>query len=177
MPACGKCSIRVGFYFIVCIKPSQVALMIKNLPANAGDVRNADSIPGSRRSPAGGHGNLLWYSYLEYPMDRGTWRAMAYRVAKSRTRLKQLRTHGEESQLQSPNRKSETQRKEIVSTRSIHRGMSQPKSSWGTFALSRWGNCLPVGLSFLICAVGLCVFEGRQLYHIAPGWSLSSQPP
>ena len=95
----------------------------------------------------------------------------------SLTRLKQLRTHGEESQLQSPNRKSETQRKEIVSTRSIHRGMSQPKSSWGTFALSRWGNCLPVGLSFLICAVGLCVFEGRQLYHIAPGWSLSSQPP
>ena len=48
------------------------------------------------------------------------------------TRLKQRSTHGEESQLQSPNRKPETQRKEIVSTSSIHRGVSQPESSWGT---------------------------------------------
>ena len=42
--------------------------MIKNLPVNAGDVRDAGSIPGSGRSPGGGNGNLLQYSCLENPM-------------------------------------------------------------------------------------------------------------
>ena len=46
--------------------------MVKNLPANAEDVRDAGSIPGSGRSPGGGHGNPLQYSCLENPMDRGT---------------------------------------------------------------------------------------------------------
>ena len=45
--------------------------MVKNLPANAGDTRNAGSIPGSGRSPGGGNGSPLQYSYLENPMDRG----------------------------------------------------------------------------------------------------------
>ena len=48
-----------------------MALVVKNLPANAGDVRDAGLIPGSRRSPGGGHGNRLQYSCLENPMDRG----------------------------------------------------------------------------------------------------------
>ena len=52
---------------------SQAALVIKNLPANAGDAGNTGSIPGSGRSPGGGHGNLLQYSCLENPMDRGAW--------------------------------------------------------------------------------------------------------
>ena len=52
---------------------SQVALVIKNLPTNAGDAGNMGSIPGSGRSPGGGHGNLLQYSCLENPMDRGAW--------------------------------------------------------------------------------------------------------
>ena len=67
---------------------SQVALVVKNLPANAGDVKDAGSIPGSGRSPGGGHGNPLQYSCLENPMDRGDWQAAALRVAQSRTRLK-----------------------------------------------------------------------------------------
>ena len=46
---------------------SQVALVVKNLPANAGDIRDADLIPGSGRSPGGGHGNPLQYSCLEEP--------------------------------------------------------------------------------------------------------------
>ena len=46
---------------------SQVALVVKNLPGNAGDIRDADSIPGSGRSPGGGHGNQLQYSSLEKP--------------------------------------------------------------------------------------------------------------
>ena len=64
--------------------------MVKNLPANAGDERDAGSIPGSGRSPEGGHGNPHQYSCLENPMDRGAWQATVHRVAKSLTRLKQL---------------------------------------------------------------------------------------
>ena len=50
---------------------SQVALLVKNLPANAEDIRDLGSIPGSRRSPGEGNGNPLQYSCLENPMDRG----------------------------------------------------------------------------------------------------------
>ena len=59
----------------------QVALVVKNLPANKGDMRDVDSIPKLGRSHGGGHGNPLQYSCLENPMDRGAWRAT---VAKSR---------------------------------------------------------------------------------------------
>ena len=62
--------------------------MVKNPPAIAGDIRDMGSIPGSGRSPGGGHGNLLQYSYLENPIDRGAWRATVHRVAKSSTQLK-----------------------------------------------------------------------------------------
>ena len=48
--------------------------MVKNLPANAGDVRDIGSIPGLRGSPEGGHGNPLQYTCLETPKDRGAWR-------------------------------------------------------------------------------------------------------
>ena len=47
--------------------------MVKNLPANAGDERDVGLILGSRRSPEGGHGNPVQYSFMENPMDRGTW--------------------------------------------------------------------------------------------------------
>ena len=59
--------------------------MVKNPPANAGDVRDPGSIPGSGRSPGGGHGNPLQYSCLENPMDRGDWRATVHGVTKSQT--------------------------------------------------------------------------------------------
>ena len=70
---------------------------LKNLPANAGDLRDVGLIPGSGRSPGGGQGNSLWYSCLENPMDRGAWQAMVHAVAKSLTRLKRLSTHRWES--------------------------------------------------------------------------------
>ena len=54
--------------------------MLKNLPANAGDM---DSIPGSGRSPGGGNGKPLQYSCQENSMDRGAWRATVHEVAKS----------------------------------------------------------------------------------------------
>ena len=66
---------------------SQAALVVKNLPANAGDERERDSIPGSWRSPGGGQGNPHQYSCLENPMDRGAWRATVHGVSKSRTWL------------------------------------------------------------------------------------------
>ena len=59
----------------------QVALAVKNLPA--GDARDVGSIHGSGRSPEGGHGNLLQYSCLENPMERGAWWATVHGVAKS----------------------------------------------------------------------------------------------
>ena len=52
--------------------------MVKNPPANAGDVRDAGSIPGSGSSLGGGHGNPLQYSCLENPMDGGAWRAIVH---------------------------------------------------------------------------------------------------
>ena len=64
---------------------SWVVLVAKNLPANAGDARDAGSIPGLGRCPGGGHGNPLQCSCLENPRDRGAWRAMVHDVTESNT--------------------------------------------------------------------------------------------
>ena len=55
---------------------SQVELVVKNLPANAGDLRDTGSIPGSGRTPGERHGNPLQYSCLENPMEGGAWWAI-----------------------------------------------------------------------------------------------------
>ena len=68
-------------------------LVVKNLSANAGDVRDPSSIPGLGRSPGEGHGYPLQNSCLENPMDRGAWQATVHRVATSWTQLKQLGRH------------------------------------------------------------------------------------
>ena len=70
-----------------------MALVVKNLPANAGDKRDVGSIPGSGRAPGGGHGNPSQYSCLENPMARETWQATVHTVGKSQTQLKRLSTH------------------------------------------------------------------------------------
>ena len=70
-----------------------MVLVVKNLPANTGDIRDGGLIPELGRSPRGGHGNPLQYSCLENPMDRGAWRATVHRVTKSWTQLKQLSTY------------------------------------------------------------------------------------
>ena len=64
--------------------------VVKNPPANAGDARVTGSIPGSGRSPGGGNGTPLQYSYLANPMNRGAWWAAVHWVTKSWT---QLSTH------------------------------------------------------------------------------------
>ena len=65
----------------------QVAIVVRNLPANAGDTRDLGSISGLGQSPGGGYGNPLQHSCLENPMERGGWQATVLGVAKSRTRL------------------------------------------------------------------------------------------
>ena len=61
-----------------------MALVVKNPPASAGDEA---SIPGSGRSSGEGHGNLLQYSFLGNPMDKGAWQATVHGAAKSQTQL------------------------------------------------------------------------------------------
>ena len=90
-----KKSAEQGIQHVICVKMGravyayrylpvwafQGALVVKNPPASAGALRDKDMIPGSRKSPGGGHGNTLQYSCLENPMDRGTWWATVHSVA------------------------------------------------------------------------------------------------
>ena len=66
----------------------QVALVVKNPPGNAGNIRDTGLIPGLGRSPGAGNDNPLQYSCLENPLDRGAWQAAVHKVTKSQTRLK-----------------------------------------------------------------------------------------
>ena len=72
---------------------AQVVLVVKSLPASAGDVKDTGSFPGSGRSLGGGNGNPLQYSCLENSMDRGAWRATVHGVTRSQIRLS---THAQE---------------------------------------------------------------------------------
>ena len=69
-------------------RAAQLALVVKNLLANAGDLRDAGLIPGLGRSSGGGHGNPPQYSCLENPMDRGAWQVTVHGVTQSQTELK-----------------------------------------------------------------------------------------
>ena len=76
--------------------------MVKNLPANAGDIRDLGLIPGLRRSPGEGHGNPLQDSCLENPTDRGAWRAKIHGIAEldtieQLTLLVRAKIHNEQS--------------------------------------------------------------------------------
>ena len=85
--------VRYTWVHVLQLWASQVVLVVKNPPVNAGDGGNAGSIPGSGTSPRRGHGNPLQYSCLENPMDRGPWRATVHEVAESHRWLKWLSTH------------------------------------------------------------------------------------
>ena len=65
-----------------------MVLVVKNPSASAGDIRDTGSVPGSGRSPGGGHGDPLQYSCLGNPMDRGAWWVIVHRVSKGQILLK-----------------------------------------------------------------------------------------
>ena len=69
-----------------------MALVVKNLPPNAGDLRKTGSIPGLGRSSGGGHDNSFQCSYMKNSMDRGTWQAIVHGVTKSWTRTELTHT-------------------------------------------------------------------------------------
>ena len=77
----GRCEARKR----IALEVSPVALVVKNPSANAGDIRDAASIPGSGRNPRIGNDNPLHCSCLENPMDRGAWWATVHGIAKSWT--------------------------------------------------------------------------------------------
>ena len=66
-------------------RASQVVLAVRNLPANAGDLRDTGSIPGLGKSRGGGHGNPLQCSCLGNPMDRRVWHSTVHSIAESWT--------------------------------------------------------------------------------------------
>ena len=70
-----------------------MAVMLKNLLANAGDIKDVCSIPGSGRSPEEGNGNPLQYSCLENPMDGGACQATVHSIAESDTTEATERAH------------------------------------------------------------------------------------
>ena len=76
-----------------CGRASQVAQVVKNPPANAGGTGDMDLIPGSGRSPGGGNGNPLQYSYLGKPVDRGGWQATVHGVTKELDPTEHTHTH------------------------------------------------------------------------------------
>ena len=69
------------------IRASQLVVVVKSLPVNTGDIKDVGLIPGSGRSPGGGHGNPLQYSCLENPMDRAAYKAAFHKVTKSWTQM------------------------------------------------------------------------------------------
>ena len=84
-----NCNINYIYKFI----NYSVALAVKKLPANSGNLRDVGSIPGSGRFPGEGIGYPLQCSCLENPMDRGAWLATVHGVAKSRTQLSDFHFH------------------------------------------------------------------------------------
>ena len=88
---CSNKNLYTMFITVLLItRASQAALVVKNPPDNAGDIRDVGLIPKLGRFPEEGNGNPLQYSCLENPMDRGGWQAIVHGVAKSQTRLKRL---------------------------------------------------------------------------------------
>ena len=123
-----------------------MALVIKNLTANAGDLRDAGLIPGSGTSPGEGRGNSLQYSCLENPMDEGAWPAAVECVAKSRTQLRWLSMHTHRWAQRQPDEKEwEPCHTCTELWLAFPRGLSQVKS---------------LGLSFLTCKM---VFGSQAL--------------
>ena len=124
---------------------SQVAVVVKDLPTNARDIRDTGLIPGLGRSPGGGYGNPLQYSCLENPMDRGAWRAIHSMESQSQTQLKHLSTHACELHMH----KSET-----CPHRSLFYWSPWGRSRKDLWGLSRQSSVQEVRITPLCCSHG-----------------------
>ena len=125
---------------------SKPALVVKNLPANAGDVRDTGWIPGSGRFPGEGNGNPLQYSNLENPMDRGAWQATVPGVTKSRPRLKQVSMHALTKVLKHSQIEFLQLQNEIIYLTSVYVVISQVKrigTASGTCQMQNKGSIRP----------------------------------
>ena len=126
-----------------------MALVVKNLPANAGDVRDAGSVPGSGESPGGENSHPLQYSCLENPTDRRARRATVYGVAKSRTRLERLstRVHACSLSLGLPVHKAGMGHQQSSSTAFVGRGVHirGPRWRWQPVVIVPEGGCTTPG--------------------------------
>ena len=80
--SCDKAMLRTQVFFGGSMRASQVALVVKNPPANAGDARDMGLIPGLGGSPRERNGNPLQYPCLENPMDRGAWQTTVHGVTR-----------------------------------------------------------------------------------------------
>ena len=159
---------------------SQVALMVKNLAAYAGHVRDTGLLTGSGRSPRERHGNPLQYSCLENPRDREARQATVHRVAKSKTywgysKLTRMRVHIERT---SPRTRGKRTLEEPLS----RKWFNPPLKRVVCFLLNPPG-CLSVPISLLINLLNYFLFlwwnsfpEGRKArQHWGPGFKLWSE--
>ena len=136
---------------------SQMALEVKNAPVNAGDIRDAGSVPGLGRCPGEGNGNPLQDSCLENPMGRGAWWAAVHRVAKSWTRLKWLSTYTSYP-------KDFTRLKPVVSY------ISEAMKLFIIF----WPTPTPYNYLFTVFSVRLIFCKIFLIFSIQPMWSAPS---
>ena len=139
--------------------PSQVVPVVKNPPANAGDIRDKGLIPGLGRFPGGGHGNPLQYSCLENPIVRGAWCVTVRSVAQSRTRLKWLSTH--------------TLIIYQACVSSHYRRFSSPFYSWRTTCSGERYSLRP--WNWALCACMLSLFSHVWLFVTL--WTVTLQAP
>ena len=101
------------------MEASQVAVVVKNLPANAEEVRDMSSIPGLGRSPGRGNGNPLQCRFLENPMDKRAWWATVYRVAKLDTTEATQHAHAREAKVLSYKNITDTTQQNLVEVEDI----------------------------------------------------------
>ena len=149
-----------------------MALVVKNPPANAGDIKDLGSVSGLGLSPGGGRGNPFQYSCLEKPMDRGAWWATVHRVPGSWTWLK--RFSPAQHSLQATSWPSSPHLSSALTSlfTSMHGGLSldsiiiPPSMSWSCLCHS----AMPLFFSYSPNSVHLFRSQSMSYFHCEVSW-------